>query len=203
MAKVQGWVMLEPGKMELQTFDIPKIEEDGVLLKVDACGICGSDVHAYLGHIRTAPFPMIPGHEFIGTIAEVGKSASSKMAIVGGGPLKEGDRVAIAPSSLPCGRCWFCLHMPHRPSLCTTRTIYGFNSTKNPPSLWGGFAEYIYLHPRTWVFKLSPGISAEKAVQAEPMATGLRAVERAYNPGEAFSGQGYGVGTCRRYPKLT
>jgi len=92
MAKVQGWVMLEPGKMELQTFDIPKIEEDGVLLKVDACGICGSDVHAYLGHIRTAPFPMIPGHEFIGTIAEVGKSASSKMAIVGGGPLKEGDR---------------------------------------------------------------------------------------------------------------
>ena len=195
MAKVQGWVMLDPGKMELQTFDTPKIEEDGVLLKVDACGICGSDVHAYLGHIRTAPFPMIPGHEFIGTITEVGKSASSKMAIVGGGPLKEGDRVAVAPSSLPCGRCWFCLHMPHRPSLCTTRTIYGFNSTKNPPSLWGGFAEYIYLHPRTWVFKLPPGISAEKAVQAEPMATGLRAVERAYNPGEAFSGQGYGVGS--------
>jgi hypothetical protein len=55
MAKVQGWVMLDPGKMELQTFDTPKIEEDGVLLKVDACGICGSDVHASLGHIRTGP----------------------------------------------------------------------------------------------------------------------------------------------------
>ncbi len=195
MSKAQGWVMLEPGKMELQTFDIPKIEEDGALLKVEACGICGSDTHAYLGHIRTAPFPLIPGHEFIGTIVEVGKSASSRMAIVGGGALREGDQVAIAPSSLPCGRCWFCLHMPHRPSLCATRTIYGFNSTKNPPGLWGGFAEYIYLHPKTWVFKLPGGISAEQAVQTEPMATGLRAVERAYNPGEAFVGQGYGVGS--------
>lgn len=195
MSKVRGWVMLEPGKMEMQKFDLPKIPEDCALLKVEACGLCGSDLHAFRGRMKTAPFPLIPGHEFIGTLVEVGKTASEKMAIVGGGTIKEGDRVAIAPSSLACGRCWFCLHMPHRPSLCTTRTIYGFNSIKNPPSIWGGYAEYIYLHPKTWVFKLPEGISMEKAVQTEPMATGLRAVERAYQPGEPFAGQGYGVGS--------
>lgn len=195
MAKVRGWVMLEPGKIELEEFDLPKIAEDTALLKVEACGVCGTDKHCFSGYIKTAPFPMIPGHEFIGTIIEIGKSANDKMAVIGGGPLKEGDRVAVAPSSLACGRCWYCLHMPHRPSFCTTRTVYGFNSTKNPPSIWGGFADYVYLHPKTWAFKIPEGMSLERAVQTEPMATGLRAVERAYNPGEAFMGEGYGVGS--------
>jgi L-iditol 2-dehydrogenase len=195
MKKARGWVMLEPGKMEMQTFDLPKIPDDGALLKVDACGLCGSDLHAFHGKMKTAPFPLIPGHEFVGTLVEVGKAASEKMAIIGGGSIKAGDKVAIAPTSLACGRCWFCLHMPHRPTLCTSRTIYGFNSIKNSPSIWGGYGEYIYLHPRTWIFKLPEGISMERAVQTEPMATGLRAVERAYTPGEVFMGQGYGVGS--------
>jgi len=194
MAKSRGWVMTGVGKLEMQEFEIPKIEEDGALLKIEACGICGSDKHALSGYIKTAPFPMIPGHEFIGTIVELGKSATQKMAVVGG-PVKEGDRVAVPPSSLPCGRCWFCLHMPHRPSLCTTRSVYGFSSTGKSPSIWGGFGDYVYLHSKTWMFKLPPGMKMENAVQAEPMATGLRAVERAFNPGEAFAGQGYGVGS--------
>jgi len=195
MAKARGWVLVEPGKIEMQEFDIPNIGDDEALLKMEACGICGTDKHALAGYIRTAPFPIIPGHEFIGTIAEIGKSASDKMAVVGGRPLKEGDRVAIAPSSLSCGRCWYCLHMPHRPSFCTTRTVYGFNSSNTPPGLWGGFADYVFLHPKTWVFKIPEGMSMERAIQTEPMATGLRAVERAYSPGEAFMNHGYGVGS--------
>lgn len=193
MAKTRGWVMVDIGKLELQEFEIPKIAEDAALLKVESCGVCGSDKHALQGHIRTAPFPFIAGHEFIGTVVELGKRATEKMAVVGG-PLREGDRVAIAPSSLPCGHCWFCLHMPHRPSLCASRSIYGFNGTKNAPSIWGGYGEYIYLHPKTWVFQIPAGMNTRRAVQTEPMATGLRAVERAYNPGEAFMGQGYGAG---------
>jgi L-iditol 2-dehydrogenase len=192
--KARGWVMTKPGKLELQEFELPKVADDAALLKVEACGVCGTDKHAYLGRIRTAPFPLIPGHEILGTIVEVGKSANEKMAVVGGGPLKEGDRVAIAPPALPCGRCWYCLHMPHRPSFCLNRMAYGFISTTNPPGLWGGFADYIYLHYRTWAFKIPNKMPMEKAVLVEPMATGLRAVERAYNPGESFVGHGYGVG---------
>lgn len=195
MSKVKGWVMLEPGKIEMQKFELPPVADDAALLKVDACGLCGSDLHAFRGRMKTAPFPLIPGHEFIGTLVEVGKAASGKMAVVGEGGLQAGDKVAIAPSSLACGRCWFCLHMPHRPSFCTGRSIYGFQSIHNPPAIWGGYAEYVYLHPRTWVFKLPQEIPLERAVQTEPMATGLRAVERAYSPGEAFMGQGYGVGS--------
>lgn len=193
MAKSRAWVLTDVGKLEMQEFEIPKVKDDCALLKVDGCGICGSDKHAFAGHMK-APFPFIPGHEFIGTIVEMGKEAGQKMAIVGGA-VQVGEQVAIAPSSLPCGRCWYCLHMPHRPSLCTTRTVYGFNSAKNPPGIWGGFGDYIYLHPKTWIFKLPKGITPEKAVQAEPMSTGLRAMERAYNPGEVFAGQGYGVGS--------
>jgi L-iditol 2-dehydrogenase len=195
MDKTRAWVMIGPGKIELQEFDIPKIQEDAALLKIEACAVCGSDKHIYEGRLSSAAFPMIPGHEFIGTIAKIGKSANEKMAVIGNGPLKEGDRVAIVPSSLPCGHCWYCLHMPNRPSFCTGRTVYGFTSVKNPPHLWGGFADYLYLHSRSWVFKLPDGISMERAVQTEPMSCGLRAVERAMNPGEPFMGQGYGVGS--------
>jgi len=193
--KARGWVMIRAGKIELQEFELAKVAEDAALLKVEACGVCGTDKHAYLGHIRTAPFPLIPGHEILGTIVKVGKSANEKMAVVGGRPLKEGDRVSIAPSSLSCGRCWYCLYMPHRPLFCTNRLAYGFISTTNPPGLWGGFADYIYLHSRTWAFKVPDKMSMERAVLIEPMATGLRAVERAYNPGESFMGHGYGVGS--------
>jgi len=193
--KARAWVMTKPGKLELQEFEVPKVAEDAALLKVEACGVCGTDKHAYLGRIRTASFPFIPGHEILGTIIEVGKSANEKMAVVGAGPLKEGDRVALAPPALPCGRCWYCLHMPQRPSFCLNRMAYGLISTTNPPGLWGGFADYIYLHHRTWAFKLPDKMAMEKAILVEPMATGLRAVERAHNPGESFVGHGYGVGS--------
>ncbi len=195
MDKAHAWVILEPGKMELQEFVIPKIPDDGALLKVEACGVCGTDKHMFLGHMQTASFPLVAGHEFIGTIVEIGKSANDKMIVVGEKPLKEGDRVSIAPSSTTCGHCWYCLHMPHRPLFCPNRMAYGFIPTKTPPGLFGAYADYVFLHPRTWAFKLPDGMPMERAVQTEPMATGLRAVERAYSPGEAFMGHGYGVGS--------
>jgi len=193
MVKCRAWVTVEPGKAVMEEFEIPKIAEDWALLKVEACGICGTDKHVYLGHSPTAPFPFITGHEFIGTIVELGSKANDSMAVFGGS-LEVGDRVAIAPSSMPCGHCYYCLNMPHRPALCTTRTVYGFTSVKRTPIIFGGFSEYIALHPRTYVFKLPKDMPMKRAVLIEPVATGLRAVERAYSPGEPFMSHGYGVG---------
>ncbi|MHC4687680.1 MAG: alcohol dehydrogenase catalytic domain-containing protein, partial [Planctomycetota bacterium] len=68
MGKAHAWVIVKPGKMELQEFVIPDIPEDGALLKVEACGVCGTDRHMFLGHMRTVSFPLVVGHEFIGTI---------------------------------------------------------------------------------------------------------------------------------------
>ncbi|MFQ5996478.1 MAG: zinc-binding dehydrogenase [Dehalococcoidales bacterium] len=187
MAKCQAWVTVEPGQIVMEEFEIPKVAEDSALLKVEACGICGTDKHVYLGHFPMAQFPLITGHEFIGTIVELGSQANENM-VVFGGSLEVGDRVFIAPSSMGCGRCYYCLHIPDNPGLCLQRNIvYGFTTTKRPPSIWGGYSEYVYLLPKSYVFKLSKDLPLKRAILIEPAATGLRAAEQAFN-------SGYGVG---------
>jgi threonine dehydrogenase-like Zn-dependent dehydrogenase len=188
MAKCRAWVMVEPGKIVMEEFEIPKVAEDSALLKVEACGICGTDKHVYLGHFPMAKFPFIAGHEFIGTIVELGSQSNENM-VVFGGSLEVGDRVAVAPSSMGCGRCYYCLHMPDNPGLCPQRNIvYGFTPTKRPPGIWGGYSEYVYLLPKSFVFKLAKDMPMKRAVMIEPAATGVRAVERAF-------GSGYKVGS--------
>jgi len=194
MAKCRAWVIHEPGRIVMEEFEIPKVAEDGALLKVEACGICGTDKHIYLGHFPTNQYPFIMGHEFIGTIVELGSKANETMAVFGGA-LEVGDRVAVAPSSMGCGYCYFCLHMPHRQALCSNRNmIYGFVSTRKAPGLWGGYSEYVYLVPRSYIFKLPKDMPMKRAILTEPGATGLRAVDRALNTGEPFLSQGLSVG---------
>jgi L-iditol 2-dehydrogenase len=84
--------------------------------------------------------------------------------------------------------------MPHRPALCAKRISYGYISVERAPGIWGGYSEYIYLHPKTYVFKLPEDMPMKRAVLIEPVATAVRAVERAYSPGEPFMSHGYGVG---------
>jgi L-iditol 2-dehydrogenase len=193
MDKVKAWVITEPEKIELQEFERPKVAEDGALVKVEAVGVCGSDKHLLAGRGKVN-LPLIAGHEFVGRVVEVGAKASETMALIGMDKLEEGDRVIVAPASTTCGKCYFCKHMPHRPQLCANRLVYGFMSCAEPPHLFGAFAEYVYLHPRSWVFKVPDGMPLDKAVLAEPTSIALRGVERAMNPGEPFSGHGYGPG---------
>lgn len=193
MRTSKSWVFTEPGKTEMREFELPEITDNTLLLKVDACGICGTDKHIYIGHSPKAPFPFFAGHEIIGTIEEMGSGANENMAI-SGGPIQVGDRVALAPSGRVCGCCYYCLNMPHRPSLCPNRTAYGFNPVEKEPRVLGGYSEYINVFPGSNIFKLPKDMSLERAVLTEPLATGLRAVERAYSPGEPFMGHGYGVG---------
>ena len=91
MASVQAAVMVEPGKIEVREFDRPQIGGDELLLKIESTGICGSDKHMYAGHMGLQ-FPVVPGHELVGTIEELGAEALERMAVVGGA-VKEGDRI--------------------------------------------------------------------------------------------------------------
>lgn len=77
---VRAAVMVQPGEIEIQEFPFPELEEDAVLLKVEMCGICGTDKHTWRGETKQyagteaesdTPFPIIPGHEIIGIVAEV------------------------------------------------------------------------------------------------------------------------------------
>ena len=190
--QVQAAVMLQPGQIEIREFDKPTPADDALLLQVDRVGICGSDKHMYLGH-TALKFPVIPGHEVVGTVAEIGKDANQVMNVIGG-PIKAGDRVTVVPGSKNCGRCYYCLHVPGRPTLCSGRTIYGFSNSETSPYLNGEFSEYTYIHGNSWVYKMPESIPEEIQVLTEPVAVATRAVERACAPGVPQVGDGYSIG---------
>ena len=116
MAQVKAAVMATPGRIELRTFLKPEVAEDALLMRVGQVGLCGSDQHMFLGHSKLN-FPVIPGHEVVGTVEQIGPKANGAMN-VGGGPLSVGDRITIVPGSQGCGKCYHCIHTPHRPTLC-------------------------------------------------------------------------------------
>ncbi len=191
--QVQAAVMLQPGHIEIREYDKPSPEDDSLILQVVKVGICGSDKHMYLGH-TALKFPVIPGHEVVGTVAEIGKDANKVMNVMGG-PIKTGDRITVVPGSKNCGRCYYCLHVPGRPTLCSGRTIYGFSNSETPPYLNGEFSEYTYIHGNSWVYKIPDDIPEEIAVLTEPVAVATRAVERACAPGLPQVGDGYSIGS--------
>ncbi len=191
--QVQAAVMLQPGQIEIREFDKPTLANDSLLLQVDKVGICGSDKHMYLGH-TALKFPVIPGHEVVGTVAEIGKDVNQVMNVMGG-PIKEGDRITVVPGSKNCGRCYYCLHVPGRPTLCSGRTIYGFSNSETSPYLTGEFSEYTYIHGNSWVYKIPENIPEDISVLTEPVAVATRAVERACAPGLPQVGDGYSIGS--------
>ena len=129
----------------------PVAAPDAHLIRIDSVGICGSDMHAFLGHDPRRPAPLILGHEGAGTI-------------IGG--LLNGERVTINPL-VTCGTCPACLS--GRDNLCPTRQIISM------PPREGAFAEYVTM-PEANLVIVPKGISFEKAALAEPIACGWHAV---------------------------
>ncbi|MFN4132876.1 MAG: zinc-binding dehydrogenase [Candidatus Hadarchaeales archaeon] len=165
------------GVIEIKDFEAPKAGEGCLLIRIKACGVCGTDVHIFRGH-RKVPFPLILGHEFSGVVEEIGEKASSRLHI-SGGELKVGEKVTVVPG-VPCGRCYYCKNFPESPNLCQNRLIYGGNRPATaPPYFYGGFAEYIYVEPGAWVYKLPKEMPVEIGALAEPAAVSTRALSRA------------------------
>jgi L-iditol 2-dehydrogenase len=171
---VKTAVMVAPGRIEVQEFPYPSVEEGALLIRVELSGICGTDKRLFTGHTtqyagtaaeRTAPFPLIPGHENVGIIAEVGGSQRGSRDF-NGYPLRVGDRVVMCPDVV-CGRCWYCRNTFGYP-LCERVRGYGTGiSATEPPHLFGGWAEYLYVLPQAFVYKVPEGISLEVAVLTE------------------------------------
>jgi threonine dehydrogenase-like Zn-dependent dehydrogenase len=158
-------------QLELREFPRPAIGADDALLRVEACGICGSDVEQFHGDLRSlgVTYPVIPGHEPLGIIDEIGDRAAQRWGV---GP---GDRVAVEPL-IPCGTCALCLAGAY--TSCTARAlterVYSIIRSDVPPALWGGYAQYMYLHPQTIVHRVSPTIPAEVGVMFNPLGAGVK-----------------------------
>lgn len=190
MAKAM--VMDAPQKLTMGEFPERPLRDGEMLLRVLMTGVCGTDKHLFLGH-GAWNFPLIPGHEIVGEVVEVTDGAFDAITVFGG-ELKIGQRVVLVPSSAPCGRCFYCLNYPHRTTLCSKRFVYGFRRCDEPPHLFGGFAEFIRVQPRSFLFVVPEDLPDERAVLTEPMAVAMRAVERALAPGIPLIGEGLGIG---------
>jgi alcohol dehydrogenase len=153
--KSRGATVLAPDKIEIREYPIPDIPPDGGLVAVERAGVCGSDVKYFHGRIEL-PLPIILGHEILGRVAKLGRAAA---AIHG---LKEGDRI-ILKGALGCGRCADCRRGAGR--FCKKRTNYGGRTTSaNPPHLFGGFADFVYLAPDVLATRVSDDLLPEAAV---------------------------------------
>src|SRR5699024_10863763 len=111
-------------KINCRELETPECPSDGLLLKVDSVGCCGSDLRTYSHGHHDVEYPCILGHENAGPIGEVGSEVEG---------YEVGERIIVNPV-LPCGKCWYC--EKGLQNLCTDRLTYGHQ-------IQGGFAQYM------------------------------------------------------------
>ena len=150
-------------------------DEEGGWLAVEATGISGSDVQVWSGDAREVVYPLVPGNEVVGRVAAKGPNV----------PFAVGTRVVVEPR-IRCGRCHRCLQ---NLATCVSRkpsNSYGMIPSIEPPGLWGGLAEMLYLDPNAVMHELTDDVPAEVATFVHPLASGHTwAVELpALQPGE-------------------
>lgn len=168
-------MMTAKERIEIKEFNIPEIGDDEMLVKVEGCGICGTDVHEY----KNDPFGLIPvvlGHEGTGEIIKMGKNIKRDSA---GKSLNVGDKIVTC--IIPCGECPTCLQHPERTNLCENQGIYGLMTDDNI-HLNGWFGDYIVIRKNSTVFNVSD-MDLHSRVLIEPAAVVVHAVERAKTTG--------------------
>lgn len=167
--KMKVAIMSDLNKMDWVERDIPSVQDDEVLVKVEYVGICGSDLH-YYEHGRIGDYivktPFVLGHEASGTIVGVGKNVQH---------LKMGDRVAMEPGKT-CGHCEFCKTGKY--NLCSDVIFFA------TPPVDGVFQEYV-AHEADLCFLLPDNVSTMEGALIEPLAVGFHAA----NQGGAHAGQ--------------
>ncbi len=187
--------LVEPGRYEIREYPLPDPAPGCLLVKMEYSGICGTDKHTYQGYVgqyggagasKPVPFPIIQGHENVGTVAAMG--GDGPYTDFEGVALRIGDRVIVGPN-VSCGKCYSCRH--DFPYYCCENTVdYGNNiSAKNPPHLFGGWGQYLYVVPGSFLVKVPDELPSEVAVLAEIMAVtvGLdRAKQISAFPSESF-----------------
>jgi L-iditol 2-dehydrogenase len=181
--------MEEPGQLAVREFDVPDVGPGEVLIEVELCGVCGTDVHMNKGGMPL-DFPVIPGHEFSGRIVELGEGVTADFA---GNAVAEGEPVTVCPGRA-CEDCWYCDNVTTRPTACPNRTVYGFVNAESGPPLRGGMSEYVLIESDADFFRIPDSLDVEYGALVEPFAVGSYALERAYQPGKPTAREGYGPG---------
>lgn len=171
---MQAVVCHGPRDYRLEQVPVPVPGPGQALVKVQAVGICASDLKCYGGAVKfwgdeSRPAyveqDVIPGHEFVGEVVALDEAASSRWGIA------EGDRV-VSEQIVPCWRCRYCLRGQYW--MCQQHDIYGFR--RRTP---GAMAEYMLFPAESLVYKVGKQLPAAHAAFTEPLSCALHAVERA------------------------
>ena len=171
-----------PGtRAQIRSVPRPDVPDRAALIRIDACGVCGTDLHILRGHWpKPLPWPLTLGHELAGVIEEKGPGLQSDFMEQ---PLAVGDKVMLPPL-MPCGQCYYCVHYPIHANKCLNPTYYGrYIPFEKPPHLWGGWAEMVYvdldMFPATKIYRLPDDMSPLHGSLTEPLACCIRALNRA------------------------
>jgi L-iditol 2-dehydrogenase len=171
ISAMKALVYTRPMNVEVREMDAPQLRDSDVLVRVRACGVCGSDLHGFRGKSSRRVPPLVLGHEFSGDIVENKNSR-----------LRTGSEVAIYPL-LCCGTCLYC--SSGRENLCPSRRVFGLD-------LHGGLAEFVAV-PENCLFPLAPEMSHIEGALVEPLANALHILSRIPNVRGA-TGLIYGAG---------
>jgi 2-desacetyl-2-hydroxyethyl bacteriochlorophyllide A dehydrogenase len=154
-------VLDRPGSFRVAQVPDPAPGEGQIVVKVEACGVCGTDIHIMDGEFPPTPYPITPGHEFAGTIADISPDVNATLG------LSVGDRVAVDPS-LFCGHCRHC--RAGRDNLCENWAAIGDTTA-------GAFAEYVAV-PAVNAYRLPPELDGQQGAMTEPLACAVHGLRR-------------------------
>ena len=160
---MKALLLTEYKQLEVTDMPQPEIGPDDVLVRVKACGICGSDIHGYDGSSGRRIPPLVMGHEAAGEIAQIGSNVTT---------LSEGMPVTF-DSMVSCGRCHFCRR--GQINLCDNRRVLGVSC--GDYRRHGAFAEYVAV-PQHIVYPLPEGLPVEHAALIEPVSVAVHAANR-------------------------
>lgn len=163
----EALVLTGPRRLERRSFDLPDVTPGTARLRIEACGLCGTDHEQYSGHLA-APFAFIPGHEIIGVIEEVGDDAAARWGVVAG------QRVAVEVFR-SCRECDACLRGEYRRCVRNgLATMFGFVDVAIDPGLWGGYATHLHLPEDSMLLPIPDELDPVLATVFNPLGAGIR-----------------------------
>lgn len=165
--RARALVLEAPRRLVPRALALPAVGDHDGLLRVEACGLCGTDHEQYTGPLFPG-FAFVPGHEVVGTVEEAGPAALERWGV------RIGDRVAVEVFQ-SCRTCAPCRRGEYR--RCRRHGLadmVGFVPVDRPPGLWGGYGTHLYLAPDVLLLPVPDGLDPVLATLFNPLGAGIR-----------------------------